>query len=55
MLGNWDSSKWQELDWSKIKELQTRDLIEARDREAQQAQLGHCFDCSNFVKHVRRT
>ena len=50
---DWTNRKWEELDWGRIRELQTRDLLESRNQEAQRAQLGHCFDCPNFVKHVR--
>ena len=49
---DWTNRKWEELDWDRIRELQTRDLLEYRNQEAKKAQLGHCFDCPNFVKHV---
>lgn len=50
----WTSTKWDELDWGRIKELQIRDILEDRTRKASEAQLGHCFDCPHFVKHVSR-
>ena len=52
LLGDWSNPKWDELDWSKIKEMQTRDLLDRRSQRASDAQLGHCFDCPQFVKHV---
>ena len=51
-LIDWTDSIWDELDWSKIRELQTRDLLDYRKQEAAKAELGHCFECSVFVKHV---
>ena len=52
LFKDWTQPTWDELDWAKMKELQTRDLLEQRDQEAKKAQLGHCFDCTSFVKHV---
>ena len=52
LSASWVDPLWDELDWGRIKEMQTRDLLEHRAEEANKAQLGHCFDCPNFVKHV---
>ena len=53
LFKDWTDPKWEELDWGRIKELQTRDLLQYRSQEAEKAQIGHCFDCPHFVKHVR--
>ncbi|KAL9125324.1 MAG: hypothetical protein Q9217_005456 [Psora testacea] len=50
---NWTKPQWYELDWGRVKELQTRDLLEYRNQEAKKAQLGHCFQCHNFLEHAR--
>lgn len=51
--GSWDQPQWDELDWSHIKELTTRDILEHRKRAGIKAQSVHALDCPNFVKHVR--
>ena len=52
MCVSWDQPQWDEVDWSRIKELMTRDLLEYRKQEAVKAQQAHCVACPNFVKHV---
>ena len=49
---SWDQPQWNEIDWSRIKELTTRDLLEYRKQEAVKVQQAHCVECPNFVKHV---
>lgn len=53
ICASWDQTAWDELDWSRIKELTTRDILERRQHKGSQAQQAHAFDCPNFVKHVR--
>ena len=50
----WNQPNWDELDWSRVKELQTRVTMEHRKREAAKAQQTRALACPNFVKHVRR-
>lgn len=52
MCVSWDQPQWDEVDWSRIKELMTRDLLEYRKQEAVKAQQAHCVECPNFVQHV---
>ena len=52
ILKSWNQPHWDELEWSRIKELTTRDLIEYRHGEGVKAQQAHAFDCPDFVKHV---
>lgn len=49
---SWKGTQWDELDWSRIKELTTRNILEHRKQEGRNAQQTHAFDCPNFVKHV---
>ena len=52
LFQTWEDPRWDELDWDKIKELQTRDILDHRNRQALAAQMGHCFECPQFMKHV---
>ncbi len=49
---DWTSSAWDELDWSRIKEMTVRDLLDKRKVAASTAQQRKCLDCPSFVKHV---
>lgn len=49
----WDQSSWDELDWSRIKEFWTREIVEHRKQVAIKAQRARALDCSNLLKHVR--
>lgn len=48
---SWKASSWDELDWSRVKLLNIRDMLETRRVQAEQAQKAHCLTCPNFVKH----
>lgn len=52
MLKDWTKPAWDELDWTRVKDLKTRDLLDHRQLQAENAQLGVCFDCPDFLKHV---
>ena len=52
ICSSWDQPQWDELDWSRIKELTTRDILEHRKKEAVTAQQSYALECLNFVKHV---
>ena len=50
---SWTTSSWDEIDWLyRIKEVQLRDLLEARNKQLLIAQEMQCMKCPNFVKHV---
>jgi antiviral helicase SKI2 len=49
---SWESDEWNELDWSKIKELQVREILAKRLEEMTIAQKGSCLTCPDFIKHV---
>ncbi|KAI9830443.1 MAG: hypothetical protein M1819_005695 [Sarea resinae] len=48
---SWTDSGWDELDWSKIKDLQVRDVLDERKKIAAAAQERACIQCPNFLKH----
>ncbi|KAJ5666990.1 hypothetical protein N7462_011399 [Penicillium macrosclerotiorum] len=48
---SWVDDRWDELDWSRVKELQVRDILDKRKAQAQIAQSCHCLQCPNFLKH----
>ena len=49
----WDQPSWDELDWSRVRELRTLEIFEHRKQEATKVQTARALDCPNFVKHVR--
>jgi antiviral helicase SKI2 len=50
---SWTSTHWDEFDWSsKIKEVQLRDILEARRRDLAVVDHSQCLGCPDFAKHV---
>lgn len=49
---SWLSNAWDELDWSRVKELQVRDILDKRRDQVQIMQSCSCVQCPNFLKHV---
>lgn len=52
ICGSWELDDWNELDWSKVKELHLRDMLEKRKQEAYLAQKCKSLSCPEFIKHV---
>lgn len=50
-FADWTSTCWDELDWSKVKDLSLRNLLDTRKALATKAQSASCLRCSDFVKH----
>ncbi|OJK03667.1 hypothetical protein ASPACDRAFT_111566 [Aspergillus aculeatus ATCC 16872] len=48
---SWTQPAWDEMDWTRIKELQVRDILEKRQQQATIAQSCRCLQCPNFLKH----
>ncbi|RAH86423.1 antiviral helicase [Aspergillus japonicus CBS 114.51] len=48
---SWTQPAWDEMDWTRIKELQVRDILEKRQQQAAIAQSCRCLQCPNFSKH----
>ena len=49
---SWEIDEWNEMDTSKINDLQLRDIIAARFDHAGVAQKAKALDCPQFLKHV---
>ena len=49
---SWDQEAWRELDWTKIKDLHIRDVLDERSQQAEVAQAQTCISCSKFITHV---
>ena len=52
LYSSWILPTWDELDWSKVKDLQVRELLVERQKMATIAQNAESLNCPNFVKHV---
>jgi antiviral helicase SKI2 len=52
LTGDWNKPEWRELDWTKIKNLQFLEILEARKQQSERAQDSVCISCPNFAKHV---
>ncbi|KAJ5233054.1 hypothetical protein N7468_006010 [Penicillium chermesinum] len=48
---SWLNSAWDELDWTRVKELQVRDIIAKREALVKTIQSCHCLSCPDFLKH----
>ncbi|KAG2412443.1 hypothetical protein HFD88_010000 [Aspergillus terreus] len=51
LCGSWATPVWDEMDWSRIKELQVRDILEKRRAQAKIAQSCRSVQCPDFLKH----
>ncbi|EXJ78407.1 hypothetical protein A1O1_08807 [Capronia coronata CBS 617.96] len=51
VYSSWISTAWDEQEWSRVHELQVRELLLERMKMAQIVQNAQCLDCPNFVKH----
>ncbi|KAL8897911.1 MAG: hypothetical protein Q9207_006965 [Kuettlingeria erythrocarpa] len=48
---SWKVAEWGELDWSRLKDLHVRDLLEYRQHCLSKAEDVQCTDCPHFVQH----
>ncbi|KAL8694214.1 MAG: hypothetical protein Q9218_001101 [Villophora microphyllina] len=48
---SWQSAAWDELDWSRFKDLHLRDILELRQNRLRDTEAVHCIECSHFVQH----
>lgn len=51
VCASWADSAWDELDWSRIKDIHVRDMLDARAKAAVEAQDRCCVQCPQFLKH----
>lgn len=49
---DWTSAVYNEVDWSKVQELQVREILGHRTVVTQLCQTAECLSCPNFLKHV---
>ncbi|CCU76706.1 hypothetical protein BGHDH14_bgh06440 [Blumeria hordei DH14] len=47
----WEASEWDETDWSKIKDMQLRDILTKREELSAKSQNSLCIECPLFTKH----
>jgi len=52
LCSNWELDEWNELNWSRIKDLQLRDILTKRNEEGTISQKAKCLQCPQFIKHV---
>jgi antiviral helicase SKI2 len=51
VLSSWISTAWDEQDWSKVNDLQVRELLAERNGLARVILKSRCLECPNFIKH----
>lgn len=49
---SWELKDWDEQDYSKIKEIELRDLLSKRQEQSKIAQKASALRCNQFIKHV---
>lgn len=47
----WMTTYWNELDWNRIKDMSTRDILEDRKQDLEIIQSAQCVECPDFVSH----
>ncbi|TVY37961.1 putative ATP-dependent RNA helicase [Lachnellula subtilissima] len=48
---SWSNDEWNEMDFSKVHDMQLRDILTKRVEQAAIAQKAVCLDCPQFIKH----
>jgi antiviral helicase SKI2 len=48
---SWKFKDWDEYSWAKVKDLAIRNILEARNKEAETAQHAICLSCPQFLQH----
>ncbi|KAI9769955.1 MAG: hypothetical protein M1840_003665 [Geoglossum simile] len=51
LCDSWMAPEWDELDWSRIRDMHLRNVLDERKKEAVCAQERRCVGCENFLKH----
>lgn len=52
LCSSWELNEWNELDFSRIKDLQLRDILSKRVEVTSSCQKANCLQCPQFTKHV---
>lgn len=50
---SWMGSQWNEMDYDRVKELQTRELLMKRTELVHVIHSSHSLTCPQFLKHVK--
>lgn len=48
---SWQSSHWNEMDWSRIRELSIREILESRKKEHRIIDNTRSVECPKFIRH----
>jgi antiviral helicase SKI2 len=48
---SWTYRDWEEVNWRKIKDLSLQNILDARAKEAAEAQNRKCLTCPKFMQH----
>ncbi|KAL8873947.1 MAG: hypothetical protein Q9174_000666 [Haloplaca sp. 1 TL-2023] len=51
LCSSWQSPSWDELDWSRLKDLHVRDILELRQQKFRIAEGTRCIECPHFAQH----
>ena len=51
---SWDTTEWNEMDFSRIKDLQLREVLAKRKEEVGIMENSVSLQCPQFIKHVRK-
>ncbi|KAL8715641.1 MAG: hypothetical protein Q9225_006361 [Loekoesia sp. 1 TL-2023] len=51
LSSSWQSPAWDELDWSRLKDLHVRDILGLRQQYLLKAEAVRCIECPQFVRH----
>jgi antiviral helicase SKI2 len=49
---SWELDVWNEMDYSRVKDLHLRDILAKRIEQSVKAQKASCLRCPQFIKHV---
>jgi antiviral helicase SKI2 len=52
---SWELKEWDEIDWSRIKDLKLREMLVQRKQKATICESSQCILCPQFLKHVSST
>ena len=52
LVSSWTGEEWNEIDWTRVKNMQLRELMGQRVELAKTAQKSKCLKCSKLLKHV---
>lgn len=51
ICSSWQSSAWDEVDWSRLKDIHLRDNLEFRRQSLLKVEAVQCIGCPDFIRH----